>query len=301
MGRLRPYGGEADLPAIMDLLVRCQAAGYADMEVYSTKLRISLRDPTCDATRLTTLAEDELGTLRAFAALWRGRFLALLAHPSQREPLEGELIAWAVRAARDAAASDRFWAPCRDDDALGCAIYERSGFVLADEELRLGRALDEPMAEPEVPQGFTIRPLAGAREVHAWNALYQEAFGPSHITLLSRHQTIMGDTDYDPALDLVALDADGQLAAMCYCAIPAVEVARAAVKEGRTEPIAVSARYRGRGLGRAMVLHALHLLRERGMKRATLTTEVGNHIAHQLYASLGYRRLYSARWYLCSI
>jgi mycothiol synthase len=163
--------------------------------------------------------------------------------------------------------------------------------------LHLGRALDELMAEPEVPAGFTIRPLAGAREVQVWNDLYREAFGPSHATLLSRHEAIMGDSDYDPALDLVAVNAEGHLAAMCYCAIPSVEAASAARKEGRTEPISVSARYRGRGLGRAIVLRALHLLRERGMERAVLTTEVGNHIAHHLYASLGYRLLYTARWY----
>lgn len=108
----------------------------------------------------------------------------------------------------------------------------------------------------------------------------------------------MGDPDYEPALDLVALDAGGQLAAICYCAIPKVEAAHAASQEGRTEPIAVSERYRGRGLGRAIVLQGLHVLRERGMERAALTTEVGNHRAHRLYASLGYRRLYTAHWYL---
>ncbi len=135
----------------------------------------------------------------------------------------------------------------------------------------------------------------------AWNALYQEAFGASHITLLSHHQTVMGDSDYDPSLDLVVVDADGQLVAMCYYAIPAVEASYAAIKEGRTEPVAVTERHRGIGLGRAIVLRGLHVLRERGMNRAALTTEVGNHRAHRLYASLSYRRLYMARWYLRSL
>lgn len=300
MLHLRPYAGEADLPAIWDLLVRCQATGQVDMDVYSTKLRIYLRDPSFDATRLTLLAEDEAGALAAFAALFRGTFLALLVHPSRRGQLEPQLFAWAEQAAA-ATTSSRFWAPCRDDDPAGCALYERAGFALDDEELRLGRALDEPLAEPQVPAGFIIRPLAGEREVPAWNDLYREAFGPAHVTLLSRHEAVMGDADYDPALDLVAVDPDGQLAAMCYCAIPAVEAASAARKEGRTEPIAVRERYRGQGLGRAIVLRGLHLLRERGMARAVLTTEVGNHVAHHLYASLGYRLLYTGRWYVRSV
>ncbi len=300
IGPLRPYAGEEDLSALMVLLLGCQAAGSVDMEVYSTRLRISLRDPSFDAAHLTALAEDDTGTLRGFAALWRGTFLALLAHPIQRAPLEGELIAWALRAA-EAAGSDRVWAPCRDDDVLGCKLYERTGFALADQELRLGRALDASIATPDVPVGFTIRPLAGQGEVPAWNALYREAFGASHTTLLSQHQTVMGDSDYDPSLDLVAADAGGQLAAICYCAIPKVEASYGAIKEGRTEPIAVKERYRGIGLGRAMVLRGLHALRERGMERAALTTEVGNYRAHRLYASLGYRQLYTARWYVHSL
>lgn len=298
--RRRPYASEADLPAVLDLLARCQAAGYVDMEVYSTRLRIALRDPAFDVARLTLLVEDESGTLTGFAALWQGTLLLLLAHPSHREALEPMLVDWAVQAAV-ACASARVWAPCRADDALGCSVYERSGFVQVDEELRLSRALEEPLAAPEAPPGFTIRPLAGAHEAPAWNELYQEAFGSSHVTLLSRHQTVMGDLDYDPALDLVALDADGHLAALCYCAIPSVEAAHAAVKEGRTEPIAVREQYRGRGLGRAIVLQSLHLLRECGMQRATLTTEVDNHVAHRLYAALGYRLLSTARWYLRSV
>lgn len=299
MGR-RPYDGEADLPAILELLVRCQAAEYVDMEVYSTRLRIALRDPAFDAAHLTLLVEDDAGTLTGFAALWRATFLLLLVHPRHREALEPELVAWAVRTAT-ACASARVWAPCRADDALGCSTYEQSGFELADEELRLGRALEEPIAQPAVPPGFTIGPLAGLHEILAWNELYREAFGPSHTTLLSQHQTVMGDSDYDPALDLVARDADGHLAAICYCAIPSVEAAHTAVKEGRTEPIAVQERYRGRGLGRAIVLSGLHLLREHGMTRATLTTEVGNHIAHRLYAALGYRLVSTARWYLRAV
>src|SRR5689334_7687126 len=123
MGTLRPYAGERDLPAIMDLLIACQAAGYVDMEVYSTKLRIRLREPGFDAARFTALVEDSDGCLQGFAALWRGRFLAVLAHPRSREALESELIAWARRAAAEGGLSERIWAACRDDDPTGRAIY----------------------------------------------------------------------------------------------------------------------------------------------------------------------------------
>jgi putative transposase len=296
----RPYDGEADLPAVLDLLVRCQAAGSVDMEVYSTRLRIALRDPAFDVAHLTLLVEDEVGTLSGYAALWRGTVLLVLVHPRHREALEPELVAWAMQAAT-ACASAQVWIPCRADDALGCSIYEQGGFELADEELRLSRALEEPIAQPALPPGFSIGPLAGLHEVPAWNELYREAFGPAHMTLLSQHQTVMGDSDYDPALDLVARDADGHLAAICYCAIPSVEAAHTAVKEGRTEPIAVREQYRGQGLGRAIVLSGLHLLREHGMARAMLTTEVGNHHALRLYAALGYRLHSTAHWYLRAV
>ena len=282
---------------MFDLLVDCQADDLVDMELRSIELRRALGNPNLDLPRQTRLLATPDGRLLGFAILWLGRYLGLLVHPRARGELERRLLEWAAAGAGagDEAGGRRLWALCRDDDRLMCGFYEQRGFVVADEELRMARALDEPIPEPVVPEGFTVRPLA-AGELDDWLALYAEAFGP-RAAALRKWRAYRADPDYDRSLDLVAVDRRGELAAMGTCTVAALETARGGSREGRTEPIAVRERDRGRGLGRAMVLSGLRLLRSRGMAVAALTTEVDNAPAHRLYRSLGYREIYRARWY----
>jgi ribosomal protein S18 acetylase RimI-like enzyme len=298
--RTRPCAGEPDLPRILDLLLVCRDAGYLDMELYSTGLRIILRDPAFDLAGRTLLVENDIGALVGFGVLWRGYVLGSLTHPTVRVMAMETLLDWAtgcVRTQEWPAGKERLlMALCRDDDALGRDVLLHAGFIVDEIELRMGRPLNQPVRASVLPPGFAIRSLAGTSEVEAWNALYHEAFG-DHMTLLSRHETVMDDTGYDPALDIVAVAPDGSLAAVCYCAIPAYEAEHPSeMVEGRTEPIAVSARYRRMGLGRAIVSAGLRALRERGVSVAMLTTESDNAPAHALYHALGYRALYNALW-----
>jgi len=287
----RPYTGERDLPAVLDLLADCQAGGLVDMELRSIELRLALENPNLDLVRHTLLLETPDGEPLGFALLWHGEYLGALIQPRARGRLEERLLAWA----EGASGGGRLWALCRDDDGPMCDFYQRRGFAVADEELRMARALDGPIPEPGVPEGFGVRPLAGD-ELEAWLALYAEAFGP-RTAALRKWRAYRTDPDYDRTLDLVAVDRQGELAAMGTCSVASLEAARSPRPEGRTEPIAVRERYRGRGLGRAMVLSGLRLLQARGMAVAALTTEVSNAPARRLYESLGYREIYRARWY----
>jgi mycothiol synthase len=294
----RPYAGETDLPRVMDLLGRCHAAGYVDVELHSIRLRLALRAPSFDALRLTLLVEDPPGRLAAFAILWRGRYLGMFVHPDARGSLEATIVEWAgARVAETFGDRSRLWLLCRDDDRLSLDLFARWGFTVVDEELRLGRPLAEPLAEPILPAGFAIRPLAGEGEVAAWDALNRAAFGPEHATVMSRHAAVVSDPDYDSALDLVAIAPDGTLAGLCFCSIPAVEAAAGSIRFGTTEPVAVAVPFRRLGLGRALVLTGLRRLAERGAGLAMLSTETDNAVAHRLYASVGYQLAYTARWF----
>lgn len=283
-----------DLPRIIDLLLECEAAGHVDMELRSTELRMTLGNPAFDVGRYTLLVEDE-GRLRAFALLWQGRYLGMLVHPAMRGTLEDRIIDWAeATVGADAVAT--LVTLCRSDDALTRAIYERRGYALDEEELRMGRPLDVPIPGPVFPDGFTLRTLDARRELDEWLSLYAEAFGPRE-NALRKWRAYRDDPDYDAALDLIVMDRDGRLAAVCTCSIARAELAAIRPREGRTEPVMVREGYRGMGLGRAVVLAGLAALRERDIELATLTTEADNAVAHRLYASLGYRLMYSACWY----
>ncbi len=298
--RLRPFSGQTDLTKVLDLLVTCQSAGYVDAELRSIELRVLLRNPAFDRSRLTRIVEDDSGAMAAFALLWQGRYLGMIVRPDQRGRLEALILDWAVERVRyshwDAGEKPSLWALCRDDDALSHDLYKRHGFLIDDQEFRMVRDLAEPLPQPAFPAGFVLRSLDAANELDDWIEFYRVALG-DRPSILQRWRAIRDDEDYDPSLDLIAVDQDGQLAAMCYCSIPSLETTRHDVKVGRTEPIAVAESYRRLGLGRAMVLSGLHLLRSRGMNRVLLTTDSDNAPAHRLYESLGYRLSYQACWY----
>ena len=57
---------------------------------------------------------------------------------------------------------------------------------------------------------------------------------------------------------------------------------------GRIVTLDVLAGYRGRGVGRRLMLHCEQRLREAGVRAARLETAVGNRKAQALYHSLGY-------------
>ncbi len=283
-----------DLPRIIELLLACEAAGQADMELRSTELRMTLGNPAFDIRRYTSLVEDE-ERLLAFGLLWQGRYLGMLVHPVARGALEDGILDWAEATVRDDGAASVV-ALCRSDDALTRATFEQRGYVLGEEELRMGRTLDAPVPAPSFPPSFTLRTLDARRELDEWLALYTDAIGPRE-SALRKWRAYRDDPDYDAALDLVVADRDDRLAAVCTCSIAMAELAAVRPREGRTEPVMVREDYRGIGLGRAVVLAGLTALRERGIELAALTTEADNLVAHRLYESLGYRLLYTACWY----
>jgi mycothiol synthase len=302
--RARSVSGAPDLPKLLDLLVTCQQAGYVDAELRSIELRVTLRNPTFDSARLTRVLEDDAGQMVAFGLLWQGRYLGMLVHPEERGRLEDQLIDWAVEQVRHADGHGgeviNLWALCRDDDAISRERFEQRGFSLVDHEFRMVRDLHGPIPSPAVPDGFTLRSLNAASELDDWLELYRAAIG-DRPAILERWRAVRRDNDYDQSLDLIAVDHTGKLAGMCYCSIPTLETSRLDVKEGRTEPIAVAEPYRRRGLGRALVLSGLHLLRARGMDQALLTMEPDNAPAHRLYESIGYQLVYQACWYTMTV
>src|SRR3972149_5814011 len=79
-------------------------------------------------------------------------------------------------------------------------------------------ALDEPenvhLYQP--PAGFTVRPLAGEKEVEAYVALHRSVFESKNMTADWRERTLQHPA-YDPNLDLVVESPNGRLVAFCIC------------------------------------------------------------------------------------
>ncbi len=62
------------------------------------------------------------------------------------------------------------------------------------------------------------------------------------------------------------------------------------MKRGGVTSIAVAPAYRRKGIGRALILHAIEYLREHDVDEADLEVNVTNLAAQSLYESLGFRR-----------
>ena len=66
---------------------------------------------------------------------------------------------------------------------------------------------------------------------------------------------------------------------------------------GRVSMLGVDPDYRGRGVGKAVLLAGLLYLKEEGFQVAELTVDSENQAAYTLYRSVGFEVLDSTLWY----
>ena len=238
--RNRPYASAADLPGLQTLWPACRPAAWQTDFPSPTDLAELLAAP--EAAAHTQVWEDAAGLVHAYALvddydnLWFDRT------PEVTDSNSDEIVAWGIACARDLAASSDGPAvldtACRAEDDERIAQLRRHGFTeQAVRTLRFVRALAEPIPEPTLPAGYTIRPVAGEPEVEALVTLHRAAFGTEQMTGAERLRW-MRAPGYDPALDLVAVAPDGSLAAYCFCAIQQEENRLSDRNDGVTDPLA---------------------------------------------------------------
>jgi ribosomal protein S18 acetylase RimI-like enzyme len=103
---------------------------------------------------------------------------------------------------------------------------------------------------------------------------------------------IMRAPQYDPELDWVADAPNGELAAFCICGFEG-----SSREVGYTDPIGTHARYKRRGLGKAMVAAGLRALRDRGAKTVALGTSSDNAAMRRLAEALGSSIVSESVWF----
>jgi mycothiol synthase len=154
--------------------------------------------------------------------------------------------------------------------------------------MRIGLA-----AAPPPPVGIQVRRFDPERDAEPVHALVQEAFaqveGNVAQTLEAWRAAKISKRGWDPALWLLAEDDEGLVgAALCE---------RWEGGVGYVDSLAVAERARGRGLGRALLLHAFGALREAGLEVAELSVQGENAGAARLYERAGMRSVWSQeRW-----
>ena len=139
--------------------------------------------------------------------------------------------------------------------------------------------------ECSMPDGFLIRPLAGAVEVDAYVALHRAVFNSTSMTASWRARTLK-QPGYTPELDLVAVAPDGRLAGFCVCWLGRLPSGEAV---GQIEPLGVHEDFRAMGLGRAILSAGLRRLIQHGATSILVETDNYRDEAYKLYESAGFR------------
>jgi mycothiol synthase len=307
---LRPYKGETDLPAIANLINACEAVDQLGGGTSIAELKDQFSYPSFKPERDLRLWEGSDGTLIAIGKLWvppvqetQDAGLMFKVLPSARNRgLENEILAWAEtelqHLCRDQNLRGNLRVSTRETQTDRVALLERSGFTVERHFLRMRRSLQTPIPEPQLPEGFVVRSLSGEAELSAW----VDCFNQSFIDHWNHHELNLDDRrywnsapNYRADLDLVATAPDGTFAAICFSEIEPDHIVRTGQKEGCVCTLGTRRGFRRLGLGRAILLTALHQLKTDGMEQAYLNVDAQNpNGAKQLYESVGFSPMFAS-------
>jgi len=270
----RIYEDEKDFQIILDLIARLRPAkhlndypGKVDMEekIASAIFRENTKLWFEDDQPIAWACVDEYNNL-----IWE-------LDDKYEELIGAEIVEWGELCIRKKLANGEtstLDTNCREDYAARISFLHRYGFQqTGDTNVSMMRQLSEPIPEPELPQGFIIRPIKGMEEAEAVASMHRAAFGTRYMTTENR-LIIMNTSGYDLSLDLLVVAPDGTIAAYCTCSV------NDQTKIGFTDPVATHPNYQRMGLARSLLLTGMKLLKERGMESAYLGTS-GNNIAMQ--------------------
>lgn len=171
-----PWHDEADLPRILDLV---RQMPLACPHVIDLPWRLGALHR--DAGRAAAFWEDSDGQVIGFAACqfpWVALDFFLLPG-EEAQSVATDLFAWARAQFQERKGRYPYWVEYRDDDHTRHQLVMAQGF--GEEEVRYAwfeHSLAELPLVPSLPDGFTLRPLAGEAEAVAINARRTELQQP---------------------------------------------------------------------------------------------------------------------------
>jgi GNAT superfamily N-acetyltransferase len=284
---MRPWRDETDLPLIVDLL---RSVPLSSRHLIDIPWRLS--SPALHTGRDARVWEDDDGKLVGFAA-WQIYWAVLdyFVRPGEHQhSVETGIFSWAMERFRELDAERGrplpYWVEFRDDDIERQRIVEVQGFLIDDDYqyIQMLHLLSEPLPEPTLPCGFTLRPIAGEREVNNYVELHRAAFESTSMTYDWRLRTLRMP-QYEPDLDIVAVAPDGTLAGFC------VGWLNSERHVGQVEPLGVHARFQHIGLGRALLLESLRCFKVHGADGVLVETENDRNVARNAYESIGFQSI----------
>ncbi len=286
-----PYTQSAQ-PALLGLVA---ATSASTLHVIDMPYRLSswaLDDPAN-----VSLWVDAQGALIAWAALqlpfW---MLDIVCQPLAEDQLLPLIMDWAdarCRELQQAGAGRPMWfCSILPEQVQRRRVLEQAGYseqtshpTLPWSDVLLRNPLTT-LPDIQPPSGVRIRPLAGQAEVPAYVALHQTVFNSKNMTVAWRARTLEQPL-YNPALDLVAVDAANQMIGFCIGWLNSAQPCSAQV-----EPFGVHPDYHGQGIGKALMSVLLQACVAVGAQQVFVETEQERVQAVQFYQRCGFEPLH---------
>jgi hypothetical protein len=286
----RVYDGKQDFQSIIDLTNSIRSPQHRT--TYPNQVDLEEAFASVIVPKNTRLWFDE--ELIAWAFVDGYNNLLWEVTPQYSAQLGTQILSWGERCVRrnlSNVGKGTMYTNCRESYTERISFLKQHGFhQLEDMTITLTRLLSDDIPSPQLPPGFTIRPILGRQEAEAVAAMHRAAFGTEYMTTENR-LIIMNTSGYDPSLDLVVVAPDGSIAANCICSVNEQE------KLGFTDPVSAHPRFQGIGLVRALLLTGMRLLKERGMTRARLGTSGDNIRMQRSAESVGFQIEYKTIWF----
>lgn len=296
----KPYISEYDQERAIALLLTTRISTSVERHPTVWRLRQLLNLRLWEPERDARLWEDVAGNLLGFAFLYRQSRedsllgLAWIIQPHmQATPLAATMLDWALARVCEMAQEQQMMVSLNlavyEDEGEKRSLLEASGFVLMHDihNWYMAHALDGPLSEPVLPEGFTICPLTDECEsdVEKYKCLY--GFPPVKHAYRLR---LLRDPDY---LHQVAVAPDSVFVAYCELSVNRQEWALSGRRVGWIDYVGTHRDFRQRGLGKAMVQFGLRQLQLWGADTTLLTTLNSNIPAQKTFLASGFH--YSER------
>jgi len=301
---LRNYSGPDDLPAIAELINHCHSVDQFDRTVSIKELEQALEDTDINPEQDILLGFSPEDVLIAYSKMWFPpkdnetiAGFSLHVHPQHRgQSVEFDFLAWAEERAKTIGKYHqtqviKLRSSARDSQGDRRQFLTNNGFTPERYFDRMQRSLLDPILPAQLPSGFSIRRVNHQQEAEAWVEMFNQSFidhWDFHPLTVEEFLRDVNQPDYQPELDLVAVAEDGTLAAFCDCRINPGDRTEQHTP-GWIAILGTRRGYRRIGLGRAMLLAGLEVLKNAGADIALLGVDKQNPSqAFRLYESVGF-------------